>query len=72
MKVTDWELDDDEYEISCKQGDEEYKFDVTPKGELIELQYENDEANIDEEAEGLVLRGTKKSRGKKNTRTHWG
>ncbi len=61
MKVTDWELDDDEYEISCKLGDEEYKFDVTPQGELIELQYENDEANIDEEADGLVLRGTKKS-----------
>ena len=61
MKVTDWELDDDEYEISCKLGDEEYKFDVTPHGELIELQYENDQANIDEEADGLVLRGTKKS-----------
>lgn len=35
IKVTDWELDDDEYE--------------------------NDEVNIDEEADGLVLRGTKKS-----------
>ncbi len=61
LKVTDWELDDDEYEISCILGDEEYKFDVTPRGELIEMQYENDAANIDEEADGLVLRGTKKS-----------
>jgi len=61
MKVTDWELDDDEYEIRCILGDEEYKFDVTPQGELIEMQYENDAANIDEEADGLVLRGTKRS-----------
>ncbi len=61
MKVTDWELDDDEYEISCKQGDEEYKFDITLQGGLIEMQYENDAANIDEEADGIVLRGTKKS-----------
>lgn len=61
MKVTDWELDDDKYEFNCKQGDEEYQFDVTTQGELIELQYENDETDIDEEADELVLRGTKKS-----------
>jgi hypothetical protein len=61
MKVTDWELDEDEYEIRCERGDEEYKFEVTPEGELIELQYENDATDIDEEADELVLRGTKKS-----------
>jgi hypothetical protein len=61
MKVTDWEFDDGEYEIRCGRGDEEYKFNVTPEGELTELQYENDETDIDEEADELVLRGTKKS-----------
>jgi hypothetical protein len=61
IKVTDWELDDDEYEIRCERGDEEYQFDITPEGELTELQYENDETDIDEEADELALRGTKKS-----------
>ena len=61
IKVTDWELDDDEYEIRCERGDEEYQFDITPEGELTELQYDNDEMDIDEEADELVLRGTKKS-----------
>jgi len=61
MKVTDWELDDGNYEIRCERGDEEYQFNVTPEGELIELQYENDATDIDEEADELVLRGTKKS-----------
>jgi hypothetical protein len=61
IKVTEWEWDDDEYEIRCERGDEEYQFNVTPDGELTELQYENDETDIDEEADELVLRGTKKS-----------
>ena len=61
IKVSKWKLDDDEYEIRCERGDEEYRFDVTPEGELTELQYENDETDIDEEADELVLRGTKKS-----------
>jgi hypothetical protein len=60
IKVTEWELDDDEYEIRCQQGYEEYQFDVSPQGELIELQYENDELDIDEEAGELILQGTKK------------
>ncbi|MHC4186029.1 MAG: metallophosphoesterase family protein [Planctomycetota bacterium] len=60
MKVTDWEYDDGEYEIRCGRGDEEYKFNVTPEGELTELQYENDETDVEEEADELVLRGTKK------------
>jgi hypothetical protein len=61
IKVTDWELDDDVYEITCEQGDEQYKFDVTPEGGLLELQYENDETDIEEEADKLVLWGTKKA-----------
>jgi hypothetical protein len=61
IKVTEWEWDDDEYEIRCERGDEEYQFNVTPDGELTELQYENDETDVDEEADELVLRGTKKS-----------
>jgi hypothetical protein len=61
MKVTKWEFDDGVYEIRCEKGDEEYKFEVTPAGKLVELQYENDETDIDEEADELVLRDTKKS-----------
>ena len=61
IKMTRWEWDDDEYEIRCERGDEEYRFDITPEGELTQLQYENDETDIDEEADELVLRGTKKS-----------
>jgi hypothetical protein len=61
MKVTEWDWDDGEYELRCEKGDEEYKFDVTPEGELTELQYENDATDIDEEADELVLWGTKKS-----------
>jgi hypothetical protein len=58
MKVAEWELDGDEYEIRCEKGDHEYKFEITPRGELVELQYENDQTDIDEEADELVLRGT--------------
>ncbi|MHC4259298.1 MAG: metallophosphoesterase family protein [Planctomycetota bacterium] len=61
MKVTDWELDDNEYEITCKHDDEDYQFNITPDGELTELHYENDETDIGEAADELVLRGTKKS-----------
>ncbi|MHC4464129.1 MAG: hypothetical protein ACYS30_22265 [Planctomycetota bacterium] len=61
MEVTDWEFDVDGYEIICERGVEEYKFEVTPKGELTELQYDNDEADIEEDADHLALRGTKKS-----------
>ena len=60
IEVTEWELDDDEYEIICQRGYEEYQFDVSPQGELIELQYENDQTGIDEEAGELILQGTKK------------
>lgn len=60
-KVTEWEFDSDGYEIDAEAGEEQYKFDVTRKGELFELQYENDATGVDEEADELVLQGTKKS-----------
>ncbi|MHC4362443.1 MAG: metallophosphoesterase family protein, partial [Planctomycetota bacterium] len=47
-------------EITCEQGDQQYKFEVTPEGELLELQYENDETDIEEEADKLTLWRTKK------------
>jgi hypothetical protein len=61
IKVTEWELDDGEYEIRCKLGGEEYEFDVSSQSELIELQYENDETDISEEAGELILQGKKRS-----------
>jgi hypothetical protein len=60
-KVTDWELDSDGYHIDAEIDEEEkYQFDVAPDGKLLELQYENDAAGVQEEPDGLVLRGTKK------------
>ncbi|MHC4175219.1 MAG: hypothetical protein ACYST5_20100, partial [Planctomycetota bacterium] len=35
VKVKEWEIDDGVYEIDAEAGDEEYKFYVTPKGELL-------------------------------------
>ena len=61
MEVTDWDLDAGQYEIVCKRGDEEYEFDVTPQGELTELEYKNDETDIEENANRMAFRGTKKS-----------
>jgi len=61
LKVTDWKIDDGEYEIECEEGDEQYQFTVRPDGTLLELQYDNDKANIKEEADELVYEGTKKA-----------
>jgi len=61
LKVTDWKIDDGEYEIECEKGDEQYQFTVRPDGTLLELQYENNETNIKEEADELVYEGTKKA-----------
>lgn len=38
IEVTDWEFRVDKYDIICERGDEEYKFEVTPEGELEEVQ----------------------------------
>ncbi len=60
-KVKEWEIDDGIYEIDAETGDEEYKFYVTPKGELLGFGYENNATGVEEQADELVLRGTKKS-----------
>lgn len=61
LRVTDWKIDDGEYEIECENGDEQYQFTIRPDGTLLELQYENDETHIKEEADELVYEGTKKT-----------
>jgi len=60
-KLKKWELKSKGYEIETEMGDEEYKFTVTPGGELLKLKYENDATYVKEEPNELVLRGTKKS-----------
>jgi hypothetical protein len=60
-KVTEWELESEGYQIDSETGDEEYKFDITPEGELLEFEYENNATGVEEQADELVLRGTKKS-----------
>jgi len=59
--IDKWELDfdDDEYEIDTEVGDEEYEFKVTPAGDLVSIEYENDETYIKEVPDELVLKGTK-------------
>ena len=61
LKVTDWKIDDGEYEIECELGDEQYQFTVRPDGTLLELQYDNDKTDVKEEADELVYEGTKKA-----------
>jgi Icc-related predicted phosphoesterase len=61
LEVTEWKIDDGEYEIECEEGDEQYQFTVRPDRTLLELQYENDETHIKEEADELVHKGTKKA-----------
>lgn len=61
LRVTDWKIDDGEYEIECEEGDEQYQFTVRPDGTLLELQYDNDKTDIKEEADELVYEGTKKA-----------
>ncbi|MFQ6034997.1 MAG: metallophosphoesterase family protein [Sedimentisphaerales bacterium] len=60
-KVTEWEVENGGYRINAEVGKEKYQFDVTPAGQLLELEYENDATDIKEEPDELVLRGTKKS-----------
>jgi len=60
-EVKEWEIDDGVYEIDAEAGDEEYKFYLTPKGELLGFEYENGATGVEEQADELVLRGTKKS-----------
>ena len=60
-KVTDWELESEGYQIDSEVGDEEYKFYVTPDGELLGFEYEDNATGMEEQADELVLRGTKKS-----------
>ncbi len=60
-KLTEWEVENGGYRINAEVGMEKYQFDVTPEGQLLELQCENDATGVEEEADELVLRGTKKS-----------
>jgi len=60
-KVTKWELKSEGYQIDSEMGDEEYRFYVTSKGELLGFAYKNDAIGVEERADELALRGTKRS-----------
>ena len=60
-KVTKWKLESNGYQIDSETGNEEYKFYVTPEGKLLGFKYENNATGVEEQADELVLRGTKKS-----------
>lgn len=59
-KVTEWEVENGGYRIHAEVGEEEYQFDVSSDGKLLELEYENNTTDTKEERDELVLRGTKK------------
>lgn len=60
--VERWELQDDErYFIRSEAEHEEYDFLLSRDGELMELEYENDLAAIDEEPGDLIIKGTRQS-----------
>lgn len=61
-EVKSWELEDGkEYSIRAEAENEEYDFLFSLEGELLELEYENDLAVVDEEPGELIIKGTKKS-----------
>jgi Icc-related predicted phosphoesterase len=49
------------YEIKAQSGIDDYKFLFTLEGTLVEIQYEDDSTKVEEEADKLVLKGSKKS-----------
>jgi hypothetical protein len=61
-EVKRWELQDEErYFIRSEAEHEEYDFLLSRDGELLELEYENDLAAIDEQPGDLIIKGTRKS-----------
>jgi predicted phosphodiesterase len=60
-EVKRWELQDEErYFIRAEAEHEEYDFLLSRDGELMELEYENDLASIDEQPGDLIIKGTRK------------
>jgi hypothetical protein len=61
-EVKRWELEDaKEYFIRAEAEAEEYDFLFALDGELLELEYENDLAVVEEAPGELIIKGTKKS-----------
>ncbi len=61
-EVKRWELEDGkEYFIRAEAESEEYDFLFSLEGELLELEYENDLAVVDEAPGEMIIKGTKKS-----------
>jgi predicted phosphodiesterase len=61
-EVKRWEFQNGErYFIRSEAEHEEYDFLLSTDGQLMELEYENDLASIDEQPGDLIIRGTRKS-----------
>jgi hypothetical protein len=57
-----WEQEEEDvYFIRAEAGPEEYDFVLSSDAKLLELEYENDSTNVQEEADELVLKGSKES-----------
>jgi hypothetical protein len=60
--VKRWELQDGKvYFIRSEAENEEYDFLLSTDGELIDLEYENDLASIEEQPGELIIKGTRQS-----------
>ena len=61
-EVKKWSFKSDKYyEIKAQSGIDDYKFIFTFDGTLVEIQYEDDSTKVEEQADKLVLKGSKKS-----------
>lgn len=61
-EIIRWEQEEEDvYFIRAGAGLEEYDFVLTSDAKLLELEYENDSTNVKEEADDLVLKGSKES-----------
>jgi len=55
------EIDDDVFEIKCEKNDKKYKFKITEDATLVELEYEDEEIDLELQADEMVYKGTKKA-----------
>ncbi|HKJ67860.1 MAG TPA: hypothetical protein VKA68_07870, partial [bacterium] len=62
LRMDEWEIEDEKYyEIDAVAGNDEYQFLISSEGELIELEYENDSTDVEEEPDEMILKGTREA-----------
>ena len=57
----EWEIDEDCYKLQCEKNEHEYQLEITQDGKLIELEYKNKDTDVEEKADELAFKGSKKT-----------